>query len=258
MKKLLSAIGLLVAFGAHAGDDTALEKKQEPTDKKEEINYGDPTAIFKSFGVLHNLDGGVQANIIYGHGKNYFQVDLTSQYKDQKGKEGTKGFNYRARYFYVDEGLGFSGDIIGTHNQNTNSTMALGGIIYKINVTENFMVFPMLAAGYSHAKSKHSNEESSTPVVQPGLYAMYAFDGGHWLYANPKMTHEFRDPRNADYQKYDKNQWEVEFGGGYMLNDWSSLEVKVEHKWANKTRRPNASRLNKDDTVGWVKYAVFW
>ena len=69
MKKLLSAIGLLVAFGAHAGDDTALENKQEPTDKKEEINYGDPTAIFKSFGVLHNLDGGVQANIIYGHGE---------------------------------------------------------------------------------------------------------------------------------------------------------------------------------------------
>lgn len=251
IKNLLLIAGMLITAGAYADEEQQVDKKDEQkvVEQNENINYGDPTAVFKSFGVLHNLDGAAQANFIYGHGKNIVQVDLTSQYKDRKGKEGTKGMNYRARYFYVDEGLGFSADIIGNHDKNVDSTLAVGGVIYKINVTDNFMVFPMLAAGYSHAKSKHSNEVSSTPVIQPGLYAMYAFDGGHWLYANPKMTHSFKDPKNADYQNYDKNQWEVEFGGGYMLNEWSSLEVKVEHKWANKTRKPNGARLNKDDTV---------
>ncbi len=120
------------------------------------------------------------------------------------------------------------------------------------------MIFPMMGVGKTQVNNKIGRaDESSSNIVQPGVYAMYAFDAGHWLYANPKMTHTLSKPNGFGAKdKYDANTWEVELGGGYMINDWSSAEFKIEHKFANNTSINGVK--GKDDTTAWIKYAIYW
>ncbi|GLP96036.1 hypothetical protein [Paraferrimonas sedimenticola] len=227
-------------------------------EKKEDINYGDPTAVYKSVGVSVSNSNAVQGNLIYGAGKNVVMADLTSQYKDAKKGDGSKGINYRARYFYVNDGLGASVDLIGTHNQNIDSTQAVAGLMYKMQITDNFMFFPMLNAGVQQDKYKIPGSETyQTGIIQPAFFAMYAFDEGHWLYLNPRYTIATNKREEVlEGDKFDAGTLQIELGGGYMLNEWSALEVKVEHTVANKT--VTLGQKQKDDTVGWLKYSIYF
>ncbi|GLP96355.1 hypothetical protein [Paraferrimonas sedimenticola] len=47
--------------------------------QEEDINYGDPTASFKTFGVSVSNKNSAQANLMLGFGKHILQADLTSQ-----------------------------------------------------------------------------------------------------------------------------------------------------------------------------------
>ncbi len=223
MKKTLLTVTLCaMTAGAFASNST-------PTDTAgEDINYGDPTASFSTLGVSRSGDA-TQLNGMLGMGNNIFQLDLGIA--DKKTSEGKLDYNYRGRYFHVTDGLGFSVDVLG----DRNSTTALAGMIYKFQVTDNVMLFPMLSVGRTAADEAGKQTFKST-VYQAGLYGMYAFDAGHWLYANPKST----------YVQQAK-EWvpQVEIGGGYMVSDVVSVGFKVEHIAETK--------YLKKDTKGWLQ-----
>jgi hypothetical protein len=223
MKKTLFTVALCaMTAGAFASNSTLAETAGE------DINYGDPTASFSTLGVSRSGDA-TQLNGMLGMGNNIFQLDLGIA--DKKTSEGKLYYNYRGRYFHVTDGLGFSVDVLG----DRNSTTALAGMIYKFQVTDNVMLFPMLSVGRTAADEAGKQTFKST-VYQAGLYGMYAFDAGHWLYANPKST----------YVQQAK-EWvpQVEIGGGYMVSDVVSVGFKVEHTAETK--------YLKKDTTGWLQ-----
>ncbi|UPQ89517.1 hypothetical protein [Vibrio sinaloensis] len=238
MKRSLLAL-LLAGISAGAMANQAPEQQ--------EVNYGDPTASFSTVGISGTQDKG-QVNMMYGAGANIFQLDLGfDNTKDADGKrpDSKDAFNYRGRYFHVTDGLGYSVDVMGS----ADSTTVLGGAIYKFTVTDNVMVFPMLSAGYSASKDGKNKIglEKDSAIAQAGLYAMYGFDSGHWLYANPKTTY------HVEGQEF-TNQ--VEVGGGYMLTDNISVGFKVEHTGKIKGTVKNGLGVGKDkkeDTVTWLQ-----
>ncbi|WP_162674546.1 hypothetical protein [Vibrio variabilis] len=89
----------------------------------------------------------------------------------------------------------------------------MAGVVQKFDISDNVMLVPMMYAG--------TDLKYGGTLFQGGLYAMYGFDAGHWLYANPKTTFS----SNA-------SDWvgEVELGGGYMLMDNVSVGFKYEMK----------------------------
>lgn len=204
---------------------------------EESINYGDPTASFSTVGLSASKDS-TQLNGMIGFGSNIFSLDL--------GRENKSGdLNYRGRYFHVTEGLGYSVDIIGSEKSfadHTNkSNTALAGLIYKMQLTDNISMFPMVSAGYMQTKSQGDKKESG--LGQVGLYAMYGFDAGHWIYVNPKTTYNMK-------QKEFINQ--VEIGGGLMVLDNASIGTKIDYTAKN-------SKLNmKEDTVAWFQANVYF
>ena len=220
---------------------------------QEDVNYGDPMASFKTLGVsLSPNKDAMQINTMAGFGSNIYRLDVTAE---------KQGYNYRGRYFHITDGLGYSLDIMGSDyktdgNRDTSNTV-LAGVMTKWEVTDQFWVFPMLSAGYQAGDKSYSNEKVDTGVARAGAYIMYAFEAGHWLYAEPSITHQFKDPRDASYHRYDRNQLAIDIGGGYMLNEWSAAEFKVEHSVGNATQRQRGDRV-KDETTGWLKYSVFW
>ncbi|WP_047043294.1 hypothetical protein [Vibrio mexicanus] len=238
MKKSLLALMLAsVSVGALANDTPA----------QEEVNYGDPTASFSTVGISGAQDKG-QLNLMYGAGSNIFQLDLGfDRTKDAEGKrpESKDVFNYRGRYFHVTEGLGYSVDVLG----GADKTTVLGGAIYKMPLTDNITVFPMLSAGYTASKDGKNavGLEKDSALAQAGIYGMYGFDGGHWLYANPKSTY------HAEGETF-TNQ--IEVGGGYMVADRISVGFKVEHTAKIKGSEKNGLGIGNDtkaDTVTWLQ-----
>lgn len=167
----------------------------------EDTNYGDPTASYRGLGVQRTNDG-TQVSGVFGTGEHIASADFGLQ-------DNGKDYNYRVRYFNVDQdnGFGVSVDLLG----NNDSTGLLGGMVQKFALSDNVIIVPMLAAGMV----------TSDLVAQGGLYGMYAFDSGHWLYANPKTTYL------SESKAWTK---ELELGGGYMLTDVSSLGFKYETK----------------------------
>lgn len=210
----LSLVAVMGAASAHAGND---------------VNYGDPTASYRGIGIQQTNDATMVSGV-FGTGQHIGQL------------EGTFGeghaFSYRARYFNVDQasGFGVSFDLLGHHDDQTDALGGLVGVVQKFEVTPNIMVVPMLAAGYAEASLmlKQTEITADSVVVQPGVYIMYGFDAGHWLYANPKSTyvHELK-----------KASAELEIGGGYMVlenasvgfkYDLSHFQGKTDHKgWVN-------------------------
>lgn len=236
MKKSLLALLLAgVSLGALADETPA----------QEEVNYGDPTASFSTVGISGSQDKG-QLNMMYGAGANIFQLDLGfDNTKNALGQRPSSkdAFNYRGRYFHVTDGLGYSVDVLG----GANNTTVLGGAIYKFQVTDNVMVFPMLSAGYATSKDGKNAKgyQKDSALAQAGVYAMYGFDGGHWLYANPKSTYhaESRDFTN-----------QIEVGGGLMVADKMSVGFKVEHTAEIKKSSHNQRLVDqKADTVTWLQ-----
>ena len=234
---LKTAGAVLVA--AMAMNVSAQEQAQE------EINYGDPTASFSTLGVSASKDH-TQLNGMYGAGSNIFQLDLGVKNKtDEKGKSGD--VNYRGRYFHVTDGLGYSVDVLGgqTNLQNgdkSTSTTVLAGLIYKFQVTDNISVFPMASLGYTRSdlEPKVGQDAKSTDtLLQGGLYAMYGFDDGHWVYVNPKVTH---------MRKANANLAQIEAGGGFMVAEKVSVGAKVEY-----TAKNTKLNMDKDDTVAWLQ-----
>ncbi|CAM4393777.1 hypothetical protein [Vibrio agarivorans] len=218
MKKLVLAVIMASAFG------TAVANEQEA----DSVNYGDPTASFSTLGVSASKDT-TQLNGMMGLGSNIFQVDL--------GFDNKSGdVNYRGRYFHVTDGLGYSVDVLG----DKNSTTALAGAIYKFQVTDNIMLFPMGSVGYTKSKDSISSVKSESALGQVGLYGMYGFDAGHWIYANPKATYHAQS-----------KEWlpQVEIGGGYMLFNNASIGAKVEYTGESSKKGLSV----KEDTVGWLQ-----
>ncbi|WP_028771908.1 hypothetical protein [Shewanella waksmanii] len=223
MKKSLTSvalISLLTATSAFANEEAA----------KEEVNYGDPTASFTTVGVSASKDV-TQLNGMMGLGSNIFQLDIS-----RNNKSGD--LSGRGRYFHVTDGLGYSVDVIGDENNQT----VLGGLIYKFQVTDNISIFPMLSAGGTQNKRIGEKDKyDRSGLAQAGVYAMYGFDAGHWLYVNPKTTYHFKD-------KTFTNQ--VEVGGGFMLLDNVSVGAKVEYTGEVK----NKHGFNMpEDTVTWIQ-----
>ncbi|MBY6196080.1 hypothetical protein [Vibrio hangzhouensis] len=223
MKKPILSVALcLLTAGAFASKQTELQLVSD------DINYGDPTASFTTVGISRSGDA-TQLNGMLGLGNNIFQLDLGVA--DKKTSDGKIDYNYRGRYFHVTDGLGFSVDVLG----DRNSTTALAGMIYKFQVTDNVMLFPMLSVGRT-SSDETGKETFKSTIYQAGLYGMYAFDAGHWLYANPKTS----------YVQQSK-EWvpQVEIGGGFMVSDAVSVGFKVDHT--------AESQFSRQDTVGWLQ-----
>ena len=132
---------------------------------------------------------------------------------DKKTEDDKVDYNYRLRYFKVTDGLGYSVDVVG----DRNSTTALAGAIYKFQVNDNISIFPMLSVGRTSIKDDVQlpalplNETySSSNLAQAGVYAMYGFDAGHWVYVNPKATY---------IAAVKDTVTQVEMGGGFMVSD---------------------------------------
>ncbi|MDN2480847.1 hypothetical protein [Vibrio agarivorans] len=215
MKKLLLAFAIMSSCGIVYGQET------------ETVNYGDPTASFSSLGVS-GTEGKFQVNGMVGLGKHIFQLDLGYDKDTDKG-------NYRGRYFHVTEGLGYSVDVLG----DKDSTTGLAGVIYKMDITDNISLFPMASVGYTSAKDD-KGAKSESALAQAGLYGMYAFDSGHWVYANPKAT----------YHEQSK-EWlpQFEVGAGYMIMDNASIGTKVEYT-AESSKK---GLVKESDTVAWLQ-----
>lgn len=206
---------------------------------EEPVNYGDPTAIFSTVGVSAS-ENSTQLNGMVGLGSNIFSLDL--------GRDNKSGdLNYRGRYFHVTEGLGYSVDIIGSeksftdHTDKSKSNTALAGLMYKMQLTDNVSVYPMLSAGYTKTKFKGEKQESA--LGQVGIYAMYGFDAGHWVYVNPKSTYNVK-------QKEFIHQ--VEIGGGLMVLDNVSIGTKIEYT------AKNSELKIKEDTVAWLQANIYF
>ncbi|MEX0334984.1 hypothetical protein [Vibrio tubiashii] len=238
MKKSLIALLLAgVSVGVLANENPA----------QEEVNYGDPTASFSTVGVSGAQDKG-QLNMMYGAGSNIFQLDLGfDNTKNALGQRPSSkdAFNYRGRYFHVSDGLGYSVDVLG----GADNTTVLGGAIYKMQMTDNITIFPMLSAGYSASKDGKNKTglKKDSSLVQAGVYGMYGFDGGHWLYANPKSTYHTEGKTFIN---------QIEVGGGYMVADKVSVGFKVEHtgeiKGTTANGIGNGGKI-KSDTVTWLQ-----
>lgn len=180
-----------------------------------DVNYGDPTASYRGVGV-QATDDAVTLSGVFGTGEHIASVDGTFAKGDN--------FSYRARYFNVDQvnGFGVSFDVLGSKGKDSESLAGLVGVVQKFEVTPQFLVVPMLSAGYGRMSvdvdDKFTVSETSF-IAQPGIYFMYGFEAGHWLYANPKAT----------YVK-EMKEWtnELELGGGYMIRDDMSMGFKYE------------------------------
>ncbi|OAN10994.1 hypothetical protein A3K86_18635 [Photobacterium jeanii] len=213
--------------------------------EEENVNYGDPTASFSTLGVSAS-ENHTQLNGMYGAGSNIFQLDLGFKNKtNDKGKAGD--VNYRGRYFHVTDGLGYSVDVLGGVNNFENgdkstSNTVLAGLIYKFQVTDNISVFPMASMGYTRSDMNPktgADSKTTDTLFQGGVYAMYGFDDGHWVYVNPKVTH---------MRKANTNVAQVEAGGGFMVAEKVSVGAKVEY-----TAKNDKLGMKKDDTVGWLQ-----
>ncbi|GDY24870.1 hypothetical protein AHAT_07600 [Agarivorans sp. Toyoura001] len=231
MKKTLLALSIVsLSTVAMAEDNVA----------NGDVNYGDPTATFSSVGVSRSSDR-TQLNSTFGWGAgNMIFADLGAG--DKKDAEGKIDYDYRLRYFKVNDGLGYSVDVMG----DRNTTTAMAGGMYKFDVTNNISLFPMLYGGYMSSKVEMQTDDGKekfkdSTLVQAGLYAMYAFDDGHWLYANPKATYI---TRAKDYVP------QIEVGGGYMVLDNVSVGFKVEHT--------ADSKVSKKDTVTWLQASMYF
>ncbi|MGR5231456.1 hypothetical protein [Vibrio rotiferianus] len=210
-KSLLAIAISITSLGAHASE-------------KEQVNYGDPTASFSTLGVSTN-ENTTQLNGMMGLGSNIFQVDL--------GRDNKNGdLSYRGRYFHITDGLGYSVDVLG----DEFNTTALAGVMYKFQVNPNISVFPMVSAGYSHTDF-HGLKHGSV-LGQAGVYAMYGFDAGHWVYANPKTTY---------YGEHKEFINQLEVGGGFMISDNISIGAKIDYTAKNKKFGM------ADNTVTWLQ-----
>jgi hypothetical protein len=211
------SIATLFSFNAMAAEPEA------------EVNYGDPTASFSTVGISASKDT-TQLNGMMGFGSNIFSLDLAADNK-------TGDMNGRGRYFHVTDGLGYSIDVLA----DANSQTVLGGLIYKFQVSDNISIFPMLSGGATQVKRPmEDNKYDRSGIAQAGVYAMYGFDAGHWLYANPKTTYHLKNKEFIN---------QIEVGGGFMVTNNISVGAKVEYTAEHK----NQFGSMKADTVTWFQ-----
>ncbi|GIU04407.1 hypothetical protein TUM4261_04340 [Shewanella sp. c952] len=213
------SIATLFSFNAFAAEPEV----------EQDVNYGDPTASFSTVGISANKDT-TQLNGMVGFGANIFQLDIAADNK-------TGDLNGRGRYFHVTDGLGYSVDVLA----DANSQTVLGGLIYKFQVTDNISIFPMLSGGATQVKRPgEDNKYDRSGLAQAGIYAMYGFDAGHWIYANPKTTYHLKNKEFIN---------QIEVGGGFMVTSNISVGAKVEYTAEHK----NQFGTMKADTVTWLQ-----
>jgi hypothetical protein len=231
--------GEVVIVAEHTIDDESSRNSQDvlggsmdsydgANSATQQVNYGDPTASYKGVGFSRDKESYKLSGVYGDDDGNIGSAEI--------GKNTKKNIvDYRIRYFKVsDAGDGVSLDVIGSNGKSTKSLGLLAGYLHKFNVTPNIIVAPMLSVGKVFATNSSANEKvkMNSIVAQPGIYAMYGFDAGHWLYANPKST----------YVQHLK-EWnsEIEVGAGYMLTDRSSLGVKYEYSSFLNKKEDNTS-----------------
>ncbi|MGV2986584.1 hypothetical protein ACE1OE_02985 [Vibrio sp. E150_011] len=218
MKKSILAITLAaISMNVFSADNNEAEQQ----------NYGDPTTIYTMLGGSFS-ENSAQANVTIGGGQNLFFGDL--------GIDKDNTVDYRFRYFRLNEAgnAGWSIETLGDDNINT----VMAGGVYKFEISDHFSLFPMLYGGAMTSKHAIGSKDGSissfkdSTVLNGGLYALYAFDEGHWLYANPR-AHYVHEARETIPQ--------LEIGGGYMVNDDISVGFRVMSQGETKINDADTS-----------------
>lgn len=219
--------GEVVIVAEHTIDDESNQGGQEmlgssvdgyggSSNTTTQVNYGDPTASYKGVGVSKDRESYRLSGVYGDDDGNIGSAEL--------GKNTKKNIvDYRVRYFKVSKaGDGISLDIIGNDSKSTKSIGALAGYLHKFDVNANIIVVPMLSVGkiFTTDYIEGKKYKANSIIAQPGIYTMYGFDSGHWVYANPKSTY---------VQESKKWKNEIEIGAGYMLTDNSSVGIKYEY-----------------------------
>ncbi len=226
MKKVVLALSLAAAASAVLAEDT--------------VNYGDPLASYSGLGIQQSFARdnmkNTTASFVYGGGSHIFSGDLGSNFKGD--------INYRARYFNVDQesGFGWSVDALGgkvksSFGTSYNNTV-LAGVVQKFDITDSFIVVPMVYGGKAFINDKDKAGKKSNNdswLGQGGVYVMYGFEAGHWVYANPKSTYLTSGKKwhNA-----------LELGAGYMLTENQSLGAKYELSKLEGSKSDSKATIN--------------
>ncbi|CAM4136318.1 hypothetical protein [Vibrio agarivorans] len=260
MKKSIIALAMVSSFAANAayldektGEVVVAENPELLGDssgsQEEKVNYGDPTASYTGLG-LERAGSNSKVTGVWGMGEHIITGEVGYHHRD-------KNVNFRGRYFNIDRdtNFGWSVDAMGHKAKkdgvSDSSLVGLVGGLYKWQATDNIIIAPMLYAGYGSLsvegkqdgdKKKYSR---SSGLIQTGVYGMYGFEAGHWLYANPKTTYI----ENAPMKASERFQNEIELGAGFMVSDNQSLGVKY-----------TVSKLGskKTETQGAVNYYLYF
>lgn len=219
MKKAVLASVMAATLATPALADQAQSSNQ---------NYGDPTNAYTGLSVGQSFNGDrdvmAQAGFKALGGNNILLAELGSI--SERNISGSKPLSIRARYFYIHQtGLGFNLDYKSAGNDNDydwKTSTLVAGVNYKFDVTDQFLVMPMLNFGRADVAINGLVSEKSD-VTQAGAYFMYGFQAGHWVYANPTYTY-LSEPR--DYMTA------LEVGAGIMLTSNTSMGLKNETQFS--------------------------
>ncbi|GLP95703.1 hypothetical protein [Paraferrimonas sedimenticola] len=238
--KLNTVSTKLIALGLFATAATAVNAAEQ---KEEQVNYGSPTAIYTSGGVSL-ADGHVQGNFNIGAGQHMFFADVGHK-KTANPATGKSEHNidYRARYFFLTES-GKAGLSIESLGDNFSNTTMAGGLL-AFNLTDAISIYPMAYVGKQTNKYAVTLEDGTSfkdsNVANVGLYAMYAFEAGHWLYANPRAMY---------VQEAKETVPQLEAGLGYMVRDNMSVGLRVT--------TVGATKISQKDTAVAAQFSVYF
>ncbi|EEX93778.1 hypothetical protein VIOR3934_00275 [Vibrio orientalis CIP 102891 = ATCC 33934] len=178
-----------------------------------QINNGDPLAARKSFGLSRAYDA-TRIRGAYGEDAHLFTLDFGFNNKRQR--------NYQVEYTYLsDSDQGVSIEFLGSDGDDRNGFGSTVSYAQKLTLHDNVMIVPKVGIGslFGRLKDGKTNTDADSVILKSSLHTMYSFDSGHWLYAKPQTA--YINHANA----WSSN---LELGGGYMLNDHTSVGFKYD------------------------------
>ncbi|WP_394151907.1 hypothetical protein [Vibrio maritimus] len=126
----------------------------------------------------------------------------------------------RTRYFNMQDGLSYTGDIIF----DANFTVATAGVMYNISFDSGWIVSPMLAAGYNPYRDPSAvKSENGTAIAQPGLFLQWNHQKGRF-YMNPKSTYFNKD-----------KAWVSQLELGADMNIGKQFSAGLKWDWTDKS-----------------------
>ena len=160
MKRLLMILLLLPTTLVHAADEKA-ESKQ--------VDMGDPTAIYSSFGTEYDSDGTLDVSLGVASGRHLLLVET---------KEGFDAL--KATYANMSQGSGFYAE--STFNKDIRSLSA--GYITTFKMGETVTFYPVGMLGYTN----YDNLDYVTPTATLGVYTRINIAPGWQLGLDPFVT----------------------------------------------------------------------